>query len=68
MEDKHTVETLVYESLGKVNGSVSAEHGIGLEKREFLSHSRSPEEIAVMRSIKGVLDARGILNPGKIFQ
>jgi FAD/FMN-containing dehydrogenase len=68
VEDKHAVETLVYESLGRVNGSVSAEHGIGLEKREFLPHSRSAEEIAVMRSIKGSLDPNGILNPGKIFQ
>jgi FAD/FMN-containing dehydrogenase len=68
VEDKHAIETLVYERLGQVNGSISAEHGIGLEKREFLSHSRSPEEIAVMRSIKGVLDPGGILNPGKIFQ
>lgn len=65
--DKHGVETLVYERLGQVNGSVSAEHGIGLEKREFLPHSRSEAEIVVMRSIKQALDPGNILNPGKIF-
>ncbi len=65
--DKHAIETLVYERLGRVNGSVSAEHGIGLEKRAFLPHSRSEQEIAVMRSIKQALDPRQILNPGKIF-
>ncbi len=67
VQDKHAVETLVYERLGQVNGSVSAEHGIGLEKREFLKHSRSEAEMAVMRSIKQALDPGNILNPGKIF-
>ena len=66
-KDKHAIETLVYERLGKVGGSVSAEHGIGLEKREFLPHSRSPAEIALMRSIKQTLDPKNLLNPGKIF-
>ena len=67
MEDKHAIERLVYERLGEVNGSVSAEHGIGLEKREFLGNSRTPEELAVMRSIKAALDPHNTLNPGKIF-
>ncbi|RLQ22272.1 FAD-binding protein [Seongchinamella sediminis] len=67
VEDKHAIETLVYERLGKAGGSVSAEHGIGLEKREFLPHSRSPAEMALMRSIKQALDPGNILNPGKIF-
>jgi len=67
VEDKHAIETLVYERLGQVGGAVSAEHGIGLEKREFLPHSRSPAEIALMRSIKQALDPENILNPGKIF-
>ncbi len=67
VEDKHAIETLVYERLGEVNGSVSAEHGIGLEKREFLGHSRTAAELAVMRSIKSALDPNNTLNPGKIF-
>ncbi len=65
--DKHAVETLVYERLGQVNGSISAEHGIGLEKREFLPHSRSAAEIALMKTLKGALDPKNLLNPGKIF-
>jgi FAD/FMN-containing dehydrogenase len=66
-EDKHGVDNLVYERLGRVNGSVSAEHGIGLEKREFLLHSRSAAEIGLMRALKRTLDPKNILNPGKIF-
>ena len=67
VEDKHAIESLVYERLGQVGGSVSAEHGIGLEKREFLPHSRSPEELALMRTLKQSLDPGNLLNPGKIF-
>jgi FAD/FMN-containing dehydrogenase len=66
-QDKHAVETMVYERLGRVKGSISAEHGVGLEKREFLHHSRSPAEISLMKSLKAALDPKGLLNPGKIF-
>jgi FAD/FMN-containing dehydrogenase len=48
-------------------GSVSAEHGIGLLKREYLGHTRSAREIASMRAIKQVFDPHGILNPGKLL-
>ena len=48
-------------------GSISAEHGIGLLKKPFLSYSRSPAELAVMRQVKRALDPQGILNPGKIL-
>ena len=48
-------------------GSISAEHGIGLVKKPYLSSTRSEEEIAVMRGIKAVLDPNGIMNPGKLF-
>tara|TARA_R110002110_G_scaffold415765_3_gene655323 strand:- start:92776 stop:94152 length:1377 start_codon:yes stop_codon:yes gene_type:complete len=61
------VEAMVYEPLRSFSGSVSAEHGIGLEKKPYLDVSRSPVELAVMRTIKQSLDTRGILNPGKIF-
>ncbi|MFB3077937.1 MAG: FAD-binding oxidoreductase, partial [Lysobacterales bacterium] len=63
----HAVETIVYEELGRRQGVISAEHGIGLEKREYQKHSRSAEEIALMKTIKRAIDPRGILNPGKIF-
>ena len=61
------IEALVYQPLAAFRGSVSAEHGIGLEKKPYLSVSRSETEIAIMRTIKTALDPKGILNPGKIF-
>jgi len=61
------VEASVYEPLQKVGGSVSAEHGIGLEKKFWLCLSRSNAEIALMQTLKHALDPHGLLNPGKIF-
>jgi FAD/FMN-containing dehydrogenase len=61
------VEELVYAAVGQLGGSVSAEHGIGLLKREFLHHSVSPEALATMQLLKRALDPKGLLNPGKIF-
>ncbi len=49
------------------HGSISAEHGIGLLKKPYLSFSRAPEELALLRGIKQALDPLGILNPGKIL-
>lgn len=48
-------------------GSISAEHGIGLLKKDYLSYSRSPVELELLRSVKRAVDPQGILNPGKIF-
>jgi FAD/FMN-containing dehydrogenase len=61
------VEGIVYEPLAAIGGSVSAEHGIGLEKRAYLPLSRSAAEISTMRLLKQALDPKGILNPGKVF-
>ena len=47
-------------------GSISAEHGIGLLKKDYLSYSRSQTEIALLRTVKRALDPKNILNPGKI--
>jgi FAD/FMN-containing dehydrogenase len=60
------VEEIVYAPLAAIGGAVSAEHGIGLEKKRWLPVSRSPEEIALMRALKQALDPEGILNPGRI--
>ncbi|HEX4158882.1 MAG TPA: FAD-binding oxidoreductase [Rhizomicrobium sp.] len=62
------VEAVVYGSLAGRSGSISAEHGIGLEKRNYLPLSRSADEIALMRRLKRALDPHNILNPGKIFE
>jgi len=67
-KEHHELERIVYGALEKRRGSVSAEHGIGLEKRAYLGVTRTPEEIAVMRRLKAALDPRNILNPGKIFE
>jgi FAD/FMN-containing dehydrogenase len=61
------VEQLIYAPLAQIGGSVSAEHGIGLEKRAYLPLSRTPAEISTMRLLKNALDPKGILNPGKVF-
>ena len=63
----HAVEAIVYEALGRRQGVISAEHGIGLDKRAYLKHSRSEDEITLMKTLKQVLDPKNILNPGKIF-
>ena len=65
-ETKLAVEHIVYEGIRHRNGSISAEHGIGLEKRAYLSYSRAPQEILLMRRIKALLDPHGLLNPGKV--
>jgi FAD/FMN-containing dehydrogenase len=61
------IEELVYTAVGEMDGAVSAEHGIGLLKREFLHHSVTPEALETMRQFKACLDPNGILNPGKIL-
>lgn len=61
-----TIEKHVYESLRPFEGAISAEHGIGLEKKAFLSISRTDEEIALMKTLKRSLDPKNILNPGKV--
>ena len=61
------IEELVYTAIGELGGSVSAEHGIGLLKREFLHHSVSHEAHQAMQQLKDCYDPNGILNPGKIL-
>lgn len=61
------VNACVYEPLQAIGGSVSAEHGIGTEKVDYLPLSRNPIELALMRRLKDMLDPKGILNPGKVF-
>ncbi|PHR96361.1 MAG: FAD-binding oxidoreductase [Oceanobacter sp.] len=60
-------DELVYGPLAQYGGSVSAEHGIGTEKKKWLKHSRSEVEVEIMKSVKRTFDPKGILNPGVIF-
>ncbi|MFC3552225.1 FAD-binding oxidoreductase [Lysobacter cavernae] len=61
------VTKLLADALARHDGSISAEHGIGLVKKPYLIGTRSAEEVVLMRGIKHVLDPNGILNPGKLF-
>ncbi|HLO64673.1 MAG TPA: FAD-binding oxidoreductase, partial [Azonexus sp.] len=61
------VNRLVHDAVHALNGSISAEHGLGQLKREEILRYKSPVEMALMRSIKQVLDPRGLMNPGKVI-
>ena len=63
----HEFDPHMYALVREHRGSVSAEHGIGLLKREYLGYTRSAREIESMRAIKRIFDPLGILNPGKVF-
>ncbi|MBN8551219.1 MAG: FAD-binding oxidoreductase [Deltaproteobacteria bacterium] len=61
------VDTKTFEVVQKFNGTISAEHGVGLLKKPYLHFTRSAQEIELMKKIKRLFDPNGILNPGKIF-
>jgi FAD/FMN-containing dehydrogenase len=66
-DTKHRVDGIVYEPLEKIGGSITGEHGVGLEKKSWLYLSRTSEEIQLMKTLKKALDPKGILNPGKLL-
>jgi len=66
-DDINTINEIVYQPLEKLNGSISAEHGIGVHKKAYLKYSRSEAEINLMKLLKRSLDPNGILNPRNIF-
>jgi FAD/FMN-containing dehydrogenase len=57
----------LYALVQRQKGSIAAEHGIGMLKREFLAYSRHPREIDLFRALKSCFDPKGLLNPGKII-
>lgn len=61
------VNTHVFETVQKYDGSISAEHGVGMTKKPYLTYTRDPVEVDYLRAIKQVFDPQGIMNPGKIF-
>lgn len=61
------VDELVFKAVQKQQGSISAEHGVGLTKKSFLTYTRSKEEIEIMKGIKKVFDPDQIINPGKVI-
>jgi FAD/FMN-containing dehydrogenase len=56
----------MFELVRAHGGSISAEHGVGLLKKDYLPYSRSPAEIELLRAVKRALDPQNLLNPGKI--
>jgi FAD/FMN-containing dehydrogenase len=63
----HAISPRIFEIVASHGGSISAEHGVGLLKRDFLGYTRSAAEIAAMRQMKRIFDPCGIMNPGKVF-
>nr|MBS9780712.1 FAD-binding oxidoreductase [Moraxellaceae bacterium] len=61
------VNKYVFETVEKYQGSVSAEHGVGMTKKPYLEYTRPAIEIDYLRQIKAVFDPNGIMNKGKIF-
>lgn len=60
------LSTIVHRCAAAFGGSISAEHGLGVMKRDEITHYKSATEIALMRSIKATLDPKNIMNPGKV--
>ena len=58
---------IVHDIVVSLDGSISAEHGIGLARRDELAHYAQPLELETMRRIKAALDPDGIMNPGKVL-
>jgi len=65
--EDESVDDLVLELVARHGGSISAEHGVGIAKTRWLSLTRSPEEIRLMRAVKAAVDPHGILSPGRVF-
>jgi FAD/FMN-containing dehydrogenase len=66
-EQAPEVNHIVYEVVRALNGSISAEHGIGTLKRDEITHYKSKLELDLMRAIKRTLDPHGLMNPGKVL-
>ncbi len=66
-EEEHAVNTLVFDAVAARAGSFSAEHGIGLLKRDELALRKSPVALQMMRAIKAALDPAGLMNPGRVL-
>ena len=66
-EIKQAFDLAIYRAVSDLGGSISAEHGIGIDRLPYIGMTRTPEELDLMRTLKHAIDPRGILNPGKVF-
>lgn len=67
LAQRDTVAGAVYDVVAEFGGSISAEHGIGVLKRQQLTQYRSPVEVSLMRALKQAIDPENIMNPGKVL-
>jgi len=67
-EQEDRVNTLVFDSVARFGGSISAEHGIGSLKADKLPRYKSPVALELMRAIKRALDPQNLLNPGRVIR
>ena len=67
MEKRKAVNDIVYEVVGRLGGSISAEHGVGQQKRDAIKLRKSAVEMDLMQRVKDALDPQGIMNPGKVL-
>ncbi|NML84323.1 FAD-binding oxidoreductase [Polaromonas sp.] len=67
-EQEENVNTLVYDSVARFDGSISAEHGVGSLKTDKLPRYKSPVALSMMRAVKEALDPQNIMNPGRIVR
>jgi D-lactate dehydrogenase (cytochrome) len=65
--DFGTVRETLFAVVKKYGGSISAEHGIGIIKRDHLPKVKDPVAYDLMKTLKKTLDPKGILNPGKVL-
>uniref|UniRef100_A0A7S4NJF4 FAD-binding PCMH-type domain-containing protein n=1 Tax=Paramoeba aestuarina TaxID=180227 RepID=A0A7S4NJF4_9EUKA len=61
------LEPYLYQRTRDMGGSVSAEHGIGVMKKNYLGYNKEESVVRVMRELKGLMDPAGIMNPGKVL-
>ena len=66
-EDKVAINRDIMLMIGEYAGAITAEHGVGVIKRDFLDQSRTDSEIALMKTIKQAMDPKGILNPNRVI-
>jgi FAD/FMN-containing dehydrogenase len=67
LAERDAINRIVYEAVARLGGSISAEHGLGQLKREAVRAHKPPLELELMRALKGALDPKGLMNPGKVL-
>ena len=67
VDDGEAIERDIMELIGEFGGAITAEHGVGVLKKDYLKLSRNDSEIALMRTLKQALDPVNILNRGRVI-